>query len=102
MVARTGKCRTAAAVLAVWWVVTACGGNAGTARILSWESDGNSLNVAVDTCGADLAIESLVETDDTVVLTIVYQNDERDDDCTDGISVQLARPLGERVVIDAG
>jgi hypothetical protein len=57
------------------------------------------LQLWVDTCNADLSV-SVEETYEEVRIAVTEESDPSGGDCADGIYVALARPLGDRTVID--
>jgi len=87
------------AAASVLLVVAACA--SAPAIDSGWiSSDGMHLEVAVDTCGADLTVEVRYGTRD-VALFVNAENDHRENDCMDGLDITLEQPLAGRRLIDA-
>lgn len=66
---------------------------------VSLRSDEVTLELAVDTCNAELEA-SAVESATGVQLTVLARNDTNDD-CLDSVFISLEEPLGERRVVDS-
>ncbi|MBT8193807.1 MAG: hypothetical protein KJP22_10430 [Acidimicrobiia bacterium] len=60
--------------------------------------DGLLLNIGIGSCNADIVV-TVEETATEVIVTPSVENDSGDD-CADGFLVTLAKPLGERTVVD--
>lgn len=78
--------------------VAACAGRGpvGVSEVVVVQG-GRSLDVAVDSCNGDPAVE-VRESDEAVTLSVVATGNE--DDCQDVATVSLDDPLGDRVVRD--
>jgi hypothetical protein len=61
-------------------------------------ADGRTLELIVGSCNADLSVE-VDESASRVTVTVTARNDTSDD-CQDGVTVHLRRPLDERSLID--
>lgn len=79
-------------------IIAGCG--EGTASVLSHELDGAVLVLDLDTCNADLRLESIQESDQAVTVVVEQRNDNTGDDCSDALRVELGSPLGDRLVVD--
>jgi hypothetical protein len=66
----------------------------------AWLSvDGVTLELALDTCNADLTT-AVDFTASFVYVTVDAENDDRGSDCGDGLTLVLGEPLGERLLVD--
>lgn len=60
--------------------------------------DGRTLELSVASCNADHTVE-VQEDAESVAISVTAANDT-DDDCADGITVELRAVLGDRSVVD--
>ena len=67
--------------------------------ITSWSVVDDVVQVSVDTCNGDSAAD-VVETSDSVTITVTSTQRENSGDCLDGVEVALDAPLDDRVVVD--
>ena len=100
----------ATAVLAVA-LLTSCSASADSASterervptgINEWQVDGDVLQLGVNSCNS-APEASVVETDADVTVTVTVLGPASDgamDACMDAVTVTLAKPLGDRAVID--
>jgi hypothetical protein len=77
-----------------------CSGSGGAAEIaeIRQTDDPQVLEVAVNTCNAELTPE-ITETDDDVTLSITARNNAVGDDCQDSIRIELDQPLADRTIL---
>ena len=61
--------------------------------------DSTELLLEVDSCNADLSAD-VDEQPDQIVISVTAENDTSDD-CLEGMTIELASPLGDRVVVDS-
>ena len=97
------RCPWVVALLAA--LTGGCSDGLGSVRIdrarLS-DDTGTRVGLELANCGGDNRVADVVETDDEVRVLIESGNDPAEVTlaCQDGITIQLARPLGNRVLID--
>jgi hypothetical protein len=89
--------RLGAAVL-VAMVLSACSTRGVAIEEASITADGRTLELIVGSCNADLSVD-VDESPSRVTVTVTARNDTSDD-CLDGVTEQLRRPLGERSLVD--
>lgn len=96
--------RTVAVGLAVLLVASlvllGCGGRR-DARIVDAVLEGDrTLVLSIDACNADDNRTETTEEDDAVTIAVNTDDPPGGDDCADGVTVELADPLGNRALID--
>jgi uncharacterized lipoprotein NlpE involved in copper resistance len=93
--------RTIAAGLAVSLVLLGCSTRR-DARIVDAVLEGDrTLVLNIDACNADDNRTETTENGDTVTIAVTTDDPPGGDDCADGVTVELADPLGDRALIDA-
>jgi len=92
--------KTAAAFVLVAVLVAGCGWVSKSVEILDVgvSEDGLTLELSVATCSADLSIE--IQEDRETVAVWVSAKDGADADCSDGVTIELMAPFGDRMFID--
>jgi hypothetical protein len=89
-----------AVLLAAILVLLACGGRR-DAKIVDAVLEGErTLVLGIDACNADENRVSTTEDPETVRVSVTTDDAPGGDDCADGVTVELAAPLGDRELID--
>jgi hypothetical protein len=89
-----------AVLLVASLVLLGCGGRR-DARIVDAVLEGDrTLVLSIDACNADDNRTETTEEDDAVTIAVTTDDPPGGDDCADGVTVELAGPLGNRALID--
>jgi hypothetical protein len=99
MISRRPVVRFTAAV-AAGTVLVGCGGRR-DAQVVDAELLGDrTLVLQIDACNADENRVSITEEQDLVTISVSTDDPPGGDDCGDLVTVELADPLGDRILVD--